>query len=165
MRRGKIRDGTWIDAGCGQGAYTIPLATQVEKVYAIDQNKKAIQVLNSRLQQLEITNVECTQASFNDIRQITEKNCQGVLFAFSLHYQENIEFLTEILQEKETQEHFKIVIIEYMRTEPVYWVPNPCPPEKVINKIPKNGSYRLEINYQNDRYYILTMYKENKRIT
>ncbi len=38
LEKAGINGGTWIDAGCGQGAYTIPLAMLVDVVIAIDQN-------------------------------------------------------------------------------------------------------------------------------
>ena len=165
LNRAKIRGGVWIDAGCGQGAYTLPLAILTDKVYAIDQNRAAIQILKSRLQQEELKNVECKQGNFNDSTIFLEKKIEGVLFAFSLHYQEKIDLLVEILQAQSTQEHFRIVILDYMRTEPVYWVPKPCPPSKILHMIENNSLYKAEINYQNGRYYILTIDKKTEKTT
>lgn len=37
LRQCEIRGGVWIDAGCGNGIYTIPLATLVSEVIVFPQ--------------------------------------------------------------------------------------------------------------------------------
>ena len=53
LKKAGINGGTWIDAGCGQGAYTIPLAMLVDVVIAIDQNSGHLNKLDKNLKNLE----------------------------------------------------------------------------------------------------------------
>ena len=36
LQKTEISEGRWIDAGCGQGAYTVPLSTIVDSVLLIE---------------------------------------------------------------------------------------------------------------------------------
>ena len=57
LKKCNIEGGTWIDAGSGQGAYTIPLAVLVSDVIAIDKNKKSLKTLEERVEKLGIENI------------------------------------------------------------------------------------------------------------
>jgi ubiquinone/menaquinone biosynthesis C-methylase UbiE len=56
-----VKEGmTVLDHGCGPGYYTIPIARRVKEkglVYAIDSDRRQIEVLNRKLQKLKINNV------------------------------------------------------------------------------------------------------------
>ena len=66
LKRTEISEGRWIDAGCGQGAYTMPLSTIVDSVLAIDRNPSNIKHLQNRLKRKGIKNVEFLQIDFTD---------------------------------------------------------------------------------------------------
>ena len=151
-----IKGGYWIDAGCGHGAYTIPLAKLVDKVLAIDINRSNLNYLEKRMERETIATIELQEADLQDIDVYRKKDIQGVLFAFSLHYQPDISFLQEILKEKESKTNFKMVIIEYTRATPVYWVPHPYPEEKIIDKLTAS-SKKIQMKFKNDKYYILVI--------
>ena len=151
-----ITGGYWIDAGCGRGAYTIPLSKLVDKVLALDLNTANLLQLQKKIEQEQIANIRLKQGDLRDRDEYKDKKLQGVLFAFSIHYQTNIEFLKELLKEKESQKGFKLVIIEYTRTTPVYWVPHPYPVEKILSKL-SNIQQKAEIKFKNNRYYILVL--------
>lgn len=49
-----------LDHGCGPGYYTIPIARKVKEkglVYAIDSDRRQIEILNKKLKELKINNV------------------------------------------------------------------------------------------------------------
>lgn len=150
-----INGGRWIDAGAGRGAYTLPLAQLVDEVLAIDINKGNTNRLKEMIKQLELSNIFVREGDLTDIENYKEK-IQGVLFAFSLHYQTDITFLKELLKEKKSKESFKVVIIEYIRIKPVSWVPHPYPPKKLLIEL-SSMQQKAEIKFRNDRYYILVL--------
>jgi 16S rRNA (adenine1518-N6/adenine1519-N6)-dimethyltransferase len=47
-----------LEIGAGIGTLTIPLSKNAGKVYAVEQDRKVAQVLNKRLEELELDNVE-----------------------------------------------------------------------------------------------------------
>ena len=162
LLKAKIDEGEWIDAGCGQGAYTIPLATIVTKVLGLDKNEGNLERLERRIKENRIDNIRLKKGDLADISEYRYDSLRGVLFAFSLHYQKSLEFLLDIFQEKKEQEGFKIVIIEYVRRTPVPWVPHPCPPEKLEQILKQSAVFKMNIVFQNERYYIGILKKKLK---
>jgi ubiquinone/menaquinone biosynthesis C-methylase UbiE len=121
LLRTKISGGFWVDAGCGTGAYTIPLSSMADSVLAIDKNKSSLNYLENILITEKISNVSISQADFTNLDLSRHQNLSGILFAFSLHYQPNLQFLDQIFDQIKRL-NFKIVIIEYTRRIPVPWV-------------------------------------------
>ena len=160
LKRTEISEGRWIDAGCGQGAYTMPLSTIVDSVLAIDRNPSNIKHLQNRLKRTAINNVLLQLGDFTDTKIYEKEEIQGVLFAFSLHYQTKLDFLQDIMRLKANNEDFKIVIIEYTRGTPVPWIPYPCPPEKIFNIMSELEGIECIIKFRNARYYILELKKK-----
>ena len=154
LMKADISGGTWIDAGCGQGAYTIPLSSIVDSVLAIDQNSSNLRSLQNKLIRLHITNITTKQADFKDLNLYESGVFNNILFTFSLHYTRDISFIQDMLRLKKDQSEFKIIIIEYTRTTPVPWVPFPCPLEKIAQLVAESEDYKIENKYQNNRYYI-----------
>lgn len=164
LLKANISAGRWIDAGCGRGAYTIPLSGLVDSVLAIDQNTSKLSNLQNKLELLEITNIELKHADFRNKLVLTDGDFDGVLFTFSLHYASNLLFLTEFLEQKVQQRNFKIIIIEYTRTIPVPWVPYPCPPNKIEKLVEALDIYEIDNKYQNNRYYIIEIKNINSML-
>lgn len=160
LLKANISGGTWIDAGCGQGAYTIPLSSLADSVLAIDQNSSNLRSLQNKLTRLRIANITTRQADFRDLKLYGEGDFNRILFTFSLHYSSNLSFLRNILNLKKDQDDFKIVIIEYTRTIPVPWVPYPCPIHKIIQLVAESDNYEVETKYQNNRFYIVEIKKK-----
>ena len=159
LQRAEIMGGNWIDAGCGQGAYTIPLAMIADSVLAIDKNTSPLKSLEKRIIGLGLTNINIKKDDLQNIENYKRKNVQGILFAFSLHYQQNIDFILQILEKKQEEKNFKIVIIEYTREKPIFWVPYPYPPEIVQKLFEERKKYKTTVKFRNDRYYILEITK------
>lgn len=159
LLKANIDEGKWIDAGCGQGAYTIPLATIVTTVLGLDKNEGNLERLQRRIKETHIFNIRLKKGDLTAVSEYRLEGLRGILFAFSLHYQKNLDFLLDILQEKNDQEKFTIVVIEYVRRTPVPWVPSPCPPEKIEKILQRSSDYKMNIVFQNDRYYIGTVTK------
>lgn len=58
---------TILEIGAGIGTLTIPLAKNAEKVIAVEQDKKIADILEKRLQQFDISNVEILKADATKI--------------------------------------------------------------------------------------------------
>ena len=147
--------GTWIDAGCGEGAYSIPLSFFVERVIAVDENVNSLNRLKKILTTSKINNITVKNFNFNNNLKTLGDNFFGILFAFSLHYQQEISHLLEESLELIKKHKGKIIIIEYERQIPVPWVPFPWNYEKVRNEIFDTGFLESELIFSNDRYFIL----------
>ena len=127
-------DGTWVDAGCGTGAFTLPLATLVRRVIAVDRDANAL----SRLQAIAPDNVTCIQADIYKDPLVTEDQVQGVLFAFSLHYQRDravaLRNATRVLTS-----NGRIVIFDYDFRAPRPWVPRTALTQKRDRPLRRSG--------------------------
>jgi ubiquinone/menaquinone biosynthesis C-methylase UbiE len=75
----------WLDLGCGTGLFSIALANHLpagSKIIAADKNKKALQQLPARINNVAI---ETRVADFiDDVLDV--KEADGILMANSLHY-------------------------------------------------------------------------------
>ncbi|MFW9928608.1 MAG: hypothetical protein ACFFD1_04380, partial [Candidatus Thorarchaeota archaeon] len=49
IQRIQIKDGLWIDAGCGSGAYTIPLSFYANSVIAIDKDRNEVDLIRDQV--------------------------------------------------------------------------------------------------------------------
>jgi SAM-dependent methyltransferase len=158
-----ISKGFWIDAGCGRGTYTLPLATLASLVIAIDNNPYDISFLQAQLPQK--TNIIVSKKDFTK-NLLFQDLVDGVLFGFSLHFGPNP--LNAILN---AFNHLKpggnIVIFEYTREEPLPWVPFPVPKKKLIKWLEKTRFQEIDTILQNTRFYFLpniNLLKENYHI-
>ena len=83
-----IRAGIWADLGCGDGVFTLLLAELLppgSKVYAVDRDAAALNVLLRKLGQVHTTvNVHTLQADFTQPLDLPPFD--GILMANSLHF-------------------------------------------------------------------------------
>ncbi|MFX0015685.1 MAG: class I SAM-dependent methyltransferase [Promethearchaeota archaeon] len=153
-----IARGVWIDAGCGSGTYTFPLATLADRVIAIDNNHYNTKLLQSKLPPK--TNIEVFKKDFNQDLLFNEL-VDGILFGFSLHYG---PYLNRALQN--AFNHLKlggnIIVFDYTREEPLPWVPYPIPKYKLIRSLENIGFKDIETILQDARFYIVRGVKSEK---
>ena len=83
LKKCKIQGGIWIDAGCGNGTYTIPLSTLVSEVIALDKNKNNLSYLESKM--TSKMNIRTQHFDFSKPSWYSSV-VDGILFGFSLHY-------------------------------------------------------------------------------
>ncbi|MFQ6124096.1 MAG: class I SAM-dependent methyltransferase [Candidatus Heimdallarchaeota archaeon] len=55
------------DVGCGSGFFTLPLAKNVKKVYAIDVQKQMLERLEAKIEKLQLKNIELIFSKENEI--------------------------------------------------------------------------------------------------
>ncbi len=145
LKQCKIEGGIWIDAGCGNGTYTLPLSSIVSQVIALDRNKNNLTYLESKIS--TETNIIPQQFDFN--RPSWYKHVvDGILFGFSLHYDPVHETALDHAYQQ-LKKGGKLVIIEYSSNSSVPWVPYPLPLKKLI-PILKNLAYE-DIKIINER--------------
>ncbi|MCK4847985.1 MAG: class I SAM-dependent methyltransferase [Candidatus Heimdallarchaeota archaeon] len=149
LERCDIRGKMWIDAGCGNGTFTFPLASMVSKVIALDTNKHNLSYLESKIS--SEMNIETKLFDFNHPSWY-ENPVDGILFAFSLHYnpihKKSLE--NAYLQLKSGG---RLVVFEYSSEKPVPWVPHPLPLIKLISILKKINFQDIQIveNIQSHR--------------
>ncbi len=151
LKQSGISKGVWIDAGCGRGTYTFPLATLASQVIAVDNNPYDISFLKSQLP--EQTNIIVSEKDFTrDL--LFHDLVDGILFGFSLHYEP-----TSAVALRNAFNHLKlngnIVVFEYTREKPLPWVPFPVPKKKLIPLLEKTGFQEINTIINNSRFYII----------
>ncbi|MHA2203306.1 MAG: class I SAM-dependent methyltransferase [Candidatus Hodarchaeales archaeon] len=151
LKQSGISKGVWIDAGCGKGTYTFPLAMLASQVIAIDNNPYDISFLKSQLPQK--TNVIVSKKDFTKDLLFPDL-VDGVLFGFSLHYKPSP---TKALQNafNHLKSNGRIIIFEYTRDKPVPWVPFPIPKWNLIPLLEKAGFQEIDTIINNTRFYII----------
>ncbi len=146
-----ISKGVWIDAGCGRGTYTLPLAKLASQVIAIDKNPYDISFLKAKLS--SPVNIVALEKDFNQ-EPLFYDLVDGVLFGFSLHYEHSP---TKALQNafNQLKSNGIIIIFEYTHEKPLPWVPYPVPKSLSINLLEKIGFREIETILQDSRFYII----------
>lgn len=118
----------WIDAGCGNGTFTFPLASMVSKIIALDTNKHNLSYLESRIS--SEMDIQTKLFDFN-IPSWYENPVDGILFGFSLHDNPNHKKVLENAY-FQLKEKGKLVVFEYSSDKSVFWVPHPLPLNRLI---------------------------------
>ena len=107
------RHEVWADIGAGSGFYTIPLAAIVDKVYAMDISTEMLALLQQKLTQNHISNVDLVHSEETSIP-LSNHSVDGVLLAFVAHELDDpagyLKEMTRILTP-----HGRLVIIEFAK--------------------------------------------------
>ncbi len=160
-----IQGGVWIDAGCGHGTFSFPLATLASQVIALDKNKNNLTYLESKI----TTETNIITQHFDFIQPSWYKHLvNGIFFGFSLHYSPSHSIVLKHAY-NQLKQGGKLVIIEYSSDIPVSWVPYPLPFKK-LKIILKTLSYneiqvietfppRRKSKYWNNASYMITALK------
>jgi ubiquinone/menaquinone biosynthesis C-methylase UbiE len=113
---------TWYDLGCGTGTFTMALAKLLPPesiVYAVDQDKRALNRILDRCQGVSIQKIA---ANFLDDT-FEWPTVNGVLMANSLHFvKQQTAFLAKVAVFAK-----RLLIVEYDRSTPSVWQPYPVP--------------------------------------
>ena len=128
LKECNIQGGVWIDAGCGNGTFTFPLATLVSKVIALDKNNGNLSYLESK--KSPGSNIKTQEFDFSKPFWY-EHLVDGILFGFSLHY-DPVHATALGNAYCQLKKNGKLVVIDYSSKEAVPWVPYPIPPKKLI---------------------------------
>jgi SAM-dependent methyltransferase len=166
LKRCNIQGGLWIDAGCGNGTYTFPLATFVDQVIAIDKNSNNLSYLNSKIS--TETNIHTKQIDFNSPKWV-DQLVDGILFGFSLHYHPIHEIAVRNAF-NQLKSGGIVIIIDYASETPVSWVPHPVPIEKLVSllnnlsfieiMVVETFSSRKRSSYWNNASYVVQAKKK-----
>ncbi|MBU2493213.1 MAG: class I SAM-dependent methyltransferase [Bacteroidetes bacterium] len=82
----------WADFGCGPGYFTLPLATKVKKVYAIDISDEMLNVCRKRAEENSIYNIEYINSDGN-LSAVKSNSIEKLLIVNVLHELNNRENL------------------------------------------------------------------------
>lgn len=103
----------WADIGCGTGFFTIPLAKQVQQVYALDIRAEMLDDLNKSLTKLEILNVKVLQSEESRFP-LTEQLIDGILTSLVLHEVDDpVAFFREL--NRILKKDGRLVVIEWAK--------------------------------------------------
>ncbi|MDO5848739.1 MAG: class I SAM-dependent methyltransferase [Methanobrevibacter sp.] len=61
-------DDTVLDVGCGEGSITLPIAKKVKRVTSVDSSRKMLELLNERVEDEGVDNVDTILKPIEDIR-------------------------------------------------------------------------------------------------
>lgn len=128
---------TWADLGAGSGTFTLALAEllpEKSKIYALDQDKRALARISSAYLGIRIQKVN---EDF-ERTQFPEK-LDGILMANSLHY---VKDKPKLLQHYKTffRSDPKWLIVEYDTHTSNPWIPYPITPGK-LKELFNNEAY------------------------
>jgi trans-aconitate methyltransferase len=113
---------TWADLGCGDGAFTLALATVLPSgsiIHAMDLDDSALRGIPTVHKGVRIT----THRGDFMKRSWPFADLDGILMANSLHYVENQAAFIRQCESHMKARHF--LIVEYDTSEPSRWVPYP----------------------------------------
>ena len=82
----------WVDFGCGLGYFTLPLATKVKKVYAIDISDEMLNVCRKRTEEKSSYNIEYINSDGN-LSAVKSNSIEKLLIVNVLHELNNRENL------------------------------------------------------------------------
>lgn len=156
LKIANIQGKIWLDAGCGEGAYTIPLSQLVSRVIAVDQDKYKIEKLQTLIKQKELSTIQVIRGNFFTIN-LDFEPMDGILFAFSLHYSSE-PYKAIYNLKKYLKSGGMIIIIDYNRITPVPWVPFPINRDMALDLLKQANLRTIEIPFQNNRFYIAKGY-------
>ncbi len=106
-------DTVWADIGCGTGFFTIPLANEVQEVYALDIRTEMLSDLSESLTQLQIHNVKVLQSEESHFP-LPDQQVDGILISLVLHeVDQPIEFFRELNRILQTEG--RLVVIEWAK--------------------------------------------------
>ena len=103
----------WADIGCGTGFFTIPLANEVQQVYALDIRAEMLSDLSESLTQLQIYNVNVLQSEESRLP-LPDTLVDGILTSLVLHeVDQPLEFFHEL--NRILQTGGRLVVIEWAK--------------------------------------------------
>ena len=107
----------WIaaDLGSGSGYFTIFLARQVKKVYAIDVQKEMLDFLEAKIRRLRISNIEPLLSKANEIP--LENQC--IDFLVSVNTLHEFEGRNKMIREmnRVIKPHGRLLIVDFKKKE------------------------------------------------
>lgn len=107
----------WIaaDLGCGSGYFTIVLARQVKKVYAIDVQKEMLDFLETKIRRLRISNIKLLLSKANEI----PLENQSIDFLISINTLHEFEDRDKMIREinRVIKPHGRLLIVDFKKEE------------------------------------------------
>jgi 16S rRNA (adenine1518-N6/adenine1519-N6)-dimethyltransferase len=103
VSRAKIsKNDVVIEIGAGLGAFTIPLAKSVRKVYAVEKDPELVKLLNTELLTHNLSNVELIQEDILhlNIADISDKEGSKIIAAGNLPYNISSQILVKLINER-----------------------------------------------------------------
>jgi len=114
----------WADLGCGPGYFTLPLADKVKKVYAVDYERKMLEVCKHRAEAIGLKNIEYVVCTEENIP-IASEEVHVSLIANLFHELLNPDaYLNEV--KRITKPRGRIILID--------WHPIPSPAGPPLEK-------------------------------
>ena len=127
----------WADLGCGEGTFTIALASLLpagSMIIAVDKNPA---VLDSIPEKAGNTSIQKLNFDFNK-SQLSFKDADGIMMANSLHYYKDKATIL-IKAGQSLKGGGQLIIIEYETQYPNPWVPYPITKDDLINLLEECG--------------------------
>jgi len=142
------RPQTWCDLGCGEGTFTVALASLLapgSTIHAVDVDQRALEKVPERHGGVEIRTF---LADINS-HSLRLPNCDGILMANSLHFiQEQGQLLSRL-----TAVSQRFLVVEYERSRSSVWGPYPVNFQNLCDLFHEAGDYAVnQINLRKSRF-------------
>ncbi len=144
---GKTR---WADLGCGDGTFTLALASLLDKdshIYAVDINHSSLQSM-ADYPGIDIKKVQ-KDFVHDDLPFV---NIDGILMANSLHYVKDKNAFLEKISRHINSKHV-FIIVEYNTHIPNRWVPYPVNFNALKNLFEQNGYHAVKMLHTRPSVY------------
>lgn len=151
---------TFADFGCGTGYFSIPASGMVNKVYAIDVQQEMLDILNGKIKNGNVTNIESLISDGNTIP--LPDGVSDILFMANVFHEiDDLDYmLTEV--KRVLSKQGKLVIIDWKKMEMDMGPPlsERLSPEEVI-LICRNNGFENEINTDAGPYNYMLVFSVN----
>lgn len=147
------RPQAWCDLGCGEGLFTLALATLLvptSSVFGIDRDQRALEKVPEEYRGVSIRRIRADLNSSS----LRLPSVDGILMANVLHFFPKQEELLRRLQGLSKQ----FLIVEYERSRRSIWVPYPVNFQKLSDLFHATGEYFVERIDTRDSRFGGTMY-------
>jgi len=141
---------TWADLGCGEGTFTLALATMLPDrsvIHAMDQDRSALRRIPSTYSG---TSIVTHQGDFTRVP-LPFDHLDGVLMANSLHYVADQSALLRALDSLLSCRRF--LVVEYDTRQANPWVPYPIGQSALARLFRSAGYERIEVIGQRPSVY------------
>lgn len=151
------------ELGSGPGRFTIPIARKLKngKIYAIDIDREALNILRENAEKEGLKNIETIEADITQKIPLNDKSADIVLlfniFHGILYMKKENELLNEI--KRILKDNGKIYILEFKKEE--IYPPGPHPSMRVsyqeLENIMKNHGFNIKLLGDAGRFHYLAL--------
>ena len=146
----------WVEFGAGFGTYILALHTFLENgwIVALELEQKRVNFLEELVKTQGLSDVFIIRGDFYDAP-LQTNSMDGILLANVLHFSSD---LRDVLMEacRVLRANGVMIIVEYVVSSPLPWVPYPLPKQKLVRFLNENAFQDIHLLAEDHRTYSIT---------